>query len=482
MSFDIIGGSINRKEPPRIHYYDQDFVDVYDKSWIWIKDFWNKWSPDEVYSKPYFLQPDQTVIDQADSVYSSFFLAYSNNLYPPYHGLDFFYSRQEPNGAIRSQYRVDDGQPVFSHGNPEGLAPPLFAWAEYNLYHKIGLKRRLKDVLPFLQKHLAWIETVCKQENGLFKAPVSAGGMTNAPRTKAAYPVDFNSQIAISFLYLSAIGDILNDKETAFIYKRQYYSIKTRINSQMWSDETGFYHDLDENGTLLPIKTAAGFWPLLAELPTEARSEVLIAKLADEKMFATPNPFPSVSVDEPQFSKAGDGYNGGVFPVLTFVIVKGLEKYSKYELARESAIKHLYYILDTLHPDGKNKGNLWNAYLPFRDGPSRWEGPDSGLVQHHLASSCLATVALMVENIVGLLISLPRKTVDWIVPTLELMGIDNLSLRRNFISIISGKSGRGWEIRLESEKLYYFTVNVIGQKKKTLPIPSGKCSMLIEKI
>jgi neutral trehalase len=88
----------------------------------------------------------------------------------------------------------------------------------------------------------------------------------------------------------------------------------------------------------------------------------------------------------------------------------------------------------------------------------------------------------MIENIVGLLISLPRKTVDWIVPTLELMGIESLSLKRNDITILSNKSNRGWEIRLESEKLYYFTINILGQKKKTLPIPSGKCSMLIEKL
>jgi len=482
LSFDIIGGTINRKEPPRIHYYDQDFVDVYDKSWIWIKDFWNKWTPDEVFSKPIFLQPEQTYFDQFDAVMTSFFLAYSNNLYPAYHGLDFFYTRQEENGAIRSRYSIDTGHPLFSEDNPEGLAPPLFAWAEYNLYHKIGLKRRLKEVLPFLQKHLDWIDENFKDENGLYMVPVSSGGMGPSPRKKSAFPVDFNCQMAISFLYLSAIGDILNDKETAFIFKRRYYSIKTRINSQMWSDQTGFYHDLDENSVILSTKTAAGFWPLLAELPNEARSEILISKLADEKQFSSPNPFPSVSVDDPSFTKAGDGYYGSVFPYLTFVIIKGLEKYGKYELARESAIKHLYYILDTLHPDGKNKGHLWNAYLPFRDGPARWEGENSGLKQHHLATACLVTVALMVENVVGLLISLPRKTVDWIVPTLELMGIDNLSLRRNFISIISAKSGRGWEIRLESEKLYYFTVDIVGQKKKTLPIPSGKCSMLIEKI
>ena len=49
-------------------------------------------------------------------------------------------------------------------------------------------------------------------------------------------------------------------------------------------------------------------------------------------------------------------------------------------------------------------------------------------------------------------------------------------------TILSNKSSRGWEIQMESEKLYYFTINILDQKKKTLPIPSGKCSMLIDKL
>ena len=89
---------------------------------------------------------------------------------------------------------------------------------------------------------------------------------------------------------------------------------------------------------------------------------------------------------------------------------------------------------------------------------------------------------MMIENIIGLSISLPRKTVDWIIPNLEIMGIENLSLKRNLITILSNKSTRGWEIQMESEKLYYFTRNIRTSKKKTLPIPSGKCSMLIDKL
>lgn len=482
LKYDLLGPSINKKEPPRLVYYDQDFVDVYEKSWIWLRDYFIKLEDETVFNKPLLIYPKSGIITLEESIYASFFLVYSNNIYPAQNNLDFFYQRQEEDGAIRSCYDLNTGTPILTPDNPHGLGPILLPLVEFNLYHKTGSKKRLRDIVPALKQYLNWVDSVAKEPSGLYRAPFLAGGMTNGPRTEAAYPIDFNSQIAISFLYLSAIGDILNDKETSFIYKKYYYSLKNRINSQMWSDETNFYHDLDANGNIIPIKTIAGFWPLLAELPSEARSEILISKLQDEKQFYSPNPFPSVSMDEPSFSKQGDGYKGSVFPHLTYMVIKGLEKYSRHELAREVTIKHLYYILDTLNPDHKVKGQLWNAYLPTREGPARWEEPGSQLRAQHLAYACVSTIALMIENVVGLLISLPKKTVDWIVPTIEIMGVESLSLKRNFISINVAKSNRGWEIQLESEKLYYFTVNIVGVKRKTLPIPSGKCSLLVDKI
>ena len=140
-------------------------------------------------------------------------------------------------------------------------------------------------------------------------------------------------------------------------------------------------------------------------------------------------------------------------------------------------------MLDTLHPEGEEKGNIYEAYLPHKEGPAVWQDNDSFPRTMFLTYTALASITLMIENVLGLYISLPRKTVDWIMPTLEIMGIEDLSLKRNMITILSNNSSRGWEIRLESEKLYYFTINILDEdKKKTLPIPSGKCSMLIGKL
>lgn len=474
---------MNKRDFPRIHFYDQDFVDIYDRTWAWIADYWTGSGPDSgIGGGKFFFYPPERRLDQLEQSFASFFLVYSNRIYSASNGLDALYSKQEESGAIRWKYDVDSGVPVLPPENPEGVSLPLFAWAEYNLYHKSANKKRVKEVMPVLQRYYAWLEATFKRPNGLFEVPVAATGMDNSPRDGAAYLVDFNAAMAVNALYMSALGDILNDKEISFQYKRNYFSLKTRINNFMWNLDDGFYYDVDSSERQVRTKTIGGFWPLLAEIPNEERAEAIIAHLTDPATFGTENPFPTVSVDSEHYDKRGMGYRGSVLPQFTYMVIKGLEKYNQWELARDCAIRHLYFMLDSAHQHGEHRQTLWEAYQPQNEGKAVWPDRDDWPRSQYLGFAGLATVAMMIENIVGLSVSLPRKTVDWIIPNLEIMGIENLSLKRNMVTILSNKSGRGWEIHMESEKLYYFTINVIGKKKKTLPIPSGKCSMLIDKI
>jgi neutral trehalase len=481
---------VNRRDFPKIHFYDQDFVDIYDKTWTWLADSCLDPSTGEQSPEGFFLHPatGSPVIDQFESIFSSFFLVYSNRNYPASQNLDYFYSKQEESGAIRWKYDMAAGEPVYDESNPEGIGLPLFAWAEFNLFHKTANKRRIKDVMPVLTKYMNWIDSAFKAENGLYSAPFSSSMMFNSPRQSAYYTIDFNAALAVNALFMANLGDILNDKDLMFQYKRQYFSLKTRINTMMWSPETNFYHDLDCYEARLPVKTIAGFWPLLAEIPNEERADQLISHLSDPKTFGTEHPFPTLSADSEEFSEDGEGFRGSVFPPFTFMVVKGLERYERFDLARECTIRHLYLMLDALMPQShgkerkEDKGDLWEAYKPCGAGKAVMAGSTEFPKRRYLLCAGLSTITLMIENVIGLSISLPRKTVDWIIPNLEIMGIENLSLKRNMITILSNKSLRGWEIQMESEKLYYFTINILGQKKKTLPIPSGKCSMLIDKL
>ena len=472
---------LNRESIPSIHFYDQDFVDLYDRSWVWIDEHWTQGTEQNGFNGYYISYEGQKTLDQFHSCLCALFLNYSNQVYSPFEMLDYFYSKQEENGAIRSEYSVEDGSPVLSPDNPEGVVLPLFAYAEYLFYHKIGNKKRLKDVVPVLENYFNWLKDTFQKENGLFSVPVSACLTGNIPREKTYYPVDFNTMVAINALYLANIGDILNDKELSFRYKRLYFSLKTRINNLMWDPETHFYYDLDEQENRIPLKLIGSFWTMLAEIPNDERASFMVEYLKDPEYFGTDNPFPSVSVDSPCYREDVTGICGAVIPFNVYGVVKGLEKYGEYVFARECSIRNMYFILDTLHPEGDKPGDVWEAYLPNKEGIPAQDGDFPR--KRFLPQACLMTIALMIEDIIGLDVALPRKTVYWTVPNLEVMGIENLSLKRNLITILSNKNARGWEIRLESEKLYYFTIEIIEErKKKTLPIPSGKCSMLIDKL
>ena len=476
---------MNKHDFPKIHFYDQDFVDIYNKTWTMLSDYWINPKTGEKTTDGLFIYPvnEKFIVDQFESILSSFFLVYSNRNFDASANIDYFYKMQEENGAIRWKYDAKNDSPITDSSNEQGVGLPLFAWAEFNLYHKSANKKRIKEVMPILQKYMDWIDSSFKQENGLYAAPAAASTMKNSPRENAAYPIDFNAAVAINCAYMSALGDILNDKDLSFQYKRSYFSLKTRINNLMWDFETSFYHDLDKDGNKLPEKTIAGFWPLLAEIPSADKSEQLVSHLLNPETFGTEHPFPTLSKDSKFFSENGEGFRGSCFPIFNFVVIKGLEKYQKYEFARECSIRHLYYVLEGLMPTDENqKGDFYEAYMPSSSQKAIWTGEEDFPRKRFLASVGLSTIALMIENVIGLSISLPRKTVDWIIPNLEIMGIENLSLKRNLITILSNKSMRGWEIQMESEKLYYFTINILDQKKKTLPIPSGKCSMLIDKL
>ena len=242
-----------RKDLPLIRFYDQDFVDVYEQSWNRIDSAVIKGTAENGFAKEFFVYEPSGVINQTEAIFSTFFLVYSNGSYNSSSCLDNFYAKQEADGAIRGVYSLEDGRPVLTDENPEGVLPPLFSYAELNIYHKVGNKKRLKDVIEILCRYYDWLEEKFLAPNGLYAVTPLAGGRNCPLRADAFYPVDFNCQQAVNALYLSAIGELLNDRDIGFKYKKKYFSLKTRINEKMWDEEAGFYFDLKKDGSLLRV-------------------------------------------------------------------------------------------------------------------------------------------------------------------------------------------------------------------------------------
>ena len=209
---------MSKHDFPQIHFYDQDFVDIYSKTWTWVSAFWMNPKTGEQDNEWLFIYPENSkkIINQFDSIFSSFFLVYSNRNFDACKNIDYFYEHQEENGAIRWKYDLKTNKPIIDKKNPEGVGLPLFAWAEFNIYHKSANKRRIKEIMPVLQKYMNWLDENFKQPNGLYAAPHEASTMFNSPRKGCHYPVDFNCCVAINVAHMSALGDILNDKAWSF--------------------------------------------------------------------------------------------------------------------------------------------------------------------------------------------------------------------------------------------------------------------------
>ncbi len=214
---------------PKIYYYDQDFIDIYNKSLSWIQDkvILQKVADRGKKDKNYYSE-NCDYIDQMQACMSSFFLVYSNGEYSSTSAIDKFYQLQEESGAIRARY--DNNNAIIDlDENEENIGFPIFAWAEYNLYHKTGNKKRISEVLPILDKYYKWIESKFLKENGLYSIDVNKIFYKNSPRVDAYYPIDFNSLQVHNAYCISKLADILNDKNLSLEYKNDFFPLRSKL-------------------------------------------------------------------------------------------------------------------------------------------------------------------------------------------------------------------------------------------------------------
>jgi len=80
-------------------------------------------------------------------------------------------------------------------------------------------------------------------------------------------------------------------RKLLFSYSELISPSKHASNSLMWRVADGSTTTRStKNGERCPTKTIGGYWPLLAEIPNEERSERLIAHLKDPSVFGTQHP------------------------------------------------------------------------------------------------------------------------------------------------------------------------------------------------
>ncbi len=376
--------------------------------------------------------------------------------------------------------QAEDGR-IPHHVNPIQISkisqPPLLAWAVSNLDLS---PEYLLEVYPLLKKYNEWLCENRQLDSGLFFwQHFYENGIDNGPRftdqsdkikddlTNIA-PVDLNSYLVLQYDALIKIAKKLKpffDKQELNADIQIFEEKKSRlieiIQKYLWDEEYGLYFDFDFNkNQRVEINTIVSFFPLIAEIPNEHQTSLMVNHLGNSHEYNTKIPFPTIARNDNHFEK--DTWRGPVWVNAAYLVIKGLEKKQLFQLSSELT----YNLVKGVYNTWKNEGFLYEFYDPDRYDLKELTRKKGNLykrlslgkkpVKNFVGWTGLVN-SLLIESIVGF--SINEKHIQPLLPV-ELKGK----------SIILGFPSQNFELEVSysSEKLITIRVSDLQGKKEDL--------------
>ena len=113
---------------------------------------------------------------------------------------------------------------------------------------------------------------------------------------------------------------------------------------------------------------------------------------------------PSLAADDEAYNaRTGNGWRGGVWPTLTYMVLRGLCLNEQHGLAHKLAVTHV----DTVSQVFDATGQLWSHYAPEDVSPSEPAEADSA------GQTAAAVIAMLLENVIGVWVDWPLRQVTW---------------------------------------------------------------------
>lgn len=346
-----------------------------------------------------------------DTAFCIFWMRYHQDLFPCTVSLDNFYRLQQEDGCIHREYDAK-GIPSWPDDHPITFAPPLLAWAELGVFEVNEDVDRLKRVYPHLKKHYHWCKANFQRPNGLYFGDSLGCGMDNLPRYPRDFEgsddalkldrskmspqyresdverwqggdgkgsqwnrqgtfIDMSAQVAFNAMNLAEICRIIEHEDGA-LWEKEYESLKGAIHEKCWSEEYGFYFDLDEQDRHIVRFHIGGFWPLLAGVAPEECIDAVVGNLLDERKFNRVVPVPSLAADDADYLEGGEYWRGSSWPCTTYMVLKGLGRCGRHELAFELAQKYV----DCVDKVYRETNTIWENHAPEAIVPGSMSGPD----------------------------------------------------------------------------------------------------------
>jgi hypothetical protein len=240
--------------------------------------------------------------------------------------------------------------------------------------------------------------------------------------------IDATCMYALNARVLAEMANLLGKKEAAGELEWTLRDIASKVNARMWHEEDGWYYDLDEHGSHLPMKTLASVWAVASGLAPRSNVERMLKRIGDPTQFERAHPWCTVAAAEGDYRRR-DGMPVGVARAdFNLLVCEALFMAHHYGQAHKAVEAHLRRVAKVLG----DSGEMYLAYDPDRDSPAPLADGSSG------SDSPLA-LALCIQNTLGYLFGLrpqgQRGELDLVLQLEERHVIENLSFAYGTINI-----------------------------------------------
>jgi glycogen debranching enzyme len=225
----------------------------------------------------------------------------------------------------------------------------------------------------------------------------------------------------------------------------------------MWNAERKFYFDLTVDGRQSSAKTIAAFWTLLAGVASPEQADALVVELRNPNSFGRRHRVPTTPADQEGFDPAGGYWRGAVWAPTNTMVIRGLERYGKNDLAREIALEHLQRMGEVF----ETTGTVWENYSP--DHPTQ----GTPAMKDFVGWSGIGPILYFLEYAVGLQPDAPNNRLTWSLESKKRCGCERFRFNGHTATLTAeppANASGTWRIVVESDGPFSLVVKQGGRK------------------
>lgn len=404
-----------------------DEIACYDK--VWQLAFKNVMNPAEGsgFVSPFIDTAFNGCLFLWDSSFILMFARYGSRAHDFQQTLDNFYSHQHVDGFISREINEADGMERFPWMNYDSTGPNILAWCEWEYYRNFGDRERLRRIFPAVLGYHRWMRKYRAWPDGSYWSTGWGCGMDNSPRCQPGFDhhhhhsymswIDATAQALLSARRLQDIArEIGREADTADLQAEEQ-RLSAYINAHMWNDKTGTYADRYADGTLSDVVHVGAYWPILAGAATPDRAERMLDLLESPAHFNRPHRVPTLSASHPQYDPEGGYWLGSVWAPTTYMVLRGLRMLDTPRartLARDIGMNHNHNAGQVF----RQTGTVWENYAPESIARGNVSKPD------FVGWSGLGPVAVLLEEVFGLLPDVGKNRLRWEVGLCDAFGVE----------------------------------------------------------